>query len=163
MITLLVGSQEHACPFQVSKSIIRKASPALSEEIAQGDPGPIHLPDTDSDVFWVFLHWAYKGDLQIGSLASPSFPGEPSCLKLCQLWALAYDLQCRELCNRVIDEFLRALDAELSGFRLGVFVLLQVLEIPPEESTLRRLIEDLHLAKYVFHMILPFFFVRATD
>ncbi|KAK4495380.1 hypothetical protein PRZ48_013711 [Zasmidium cellare] len=147
-ITVLVGPEEEK--FIVHKSTACDNSPffeaACSQHWVEGQEKVVRLPDTTPKLFAAFLHWAYSRELKLDDEPDGRGGNYPRTFDLGSLWGLANYLQTPALRNKVIDRLLQKFDAmPLSPVPRAA--LAHIWEVSPPESTIRRLLVDVHIAR----------------
>lgn len=107
------------------------------------------MPDANAASFETFLRWIYAGELKIeekSDLSSKNGERYPKFTDLGEVWGLANYLQNRPLRNRVIDRLLQKFDA-LPSCQASSVALTQIWAETPKDSTIRRVMIDVHLSR----------------
>ena len=97
MIEVLVGP--HQTSLAAHQSVLSASSAyfasACSARWEEGREGVVKLPEVDSEAFQVFLHWAYRREIDLSYITEPepqagvSFHS-PSYLTLGKIWSLGH-------------------------------------------------------------------------
>jgi len=133
----------------VHKATICRYSPfftaACSQRSVKGKATVVRLPEADSRVFGVYVHWTYTEKVDMVFLwdASDDDARVPV-LHLGEVWILANYLQDTRLCNRVCDMIIQRYQQKHSW--LHPKPLQGIWEHTVLDSPLRRLVTDLTAA-----------------
>lgn len=119
---------------------------ACSKAWKEGAEKRVPLHDTEPDVFAVYLHWVYTGELDTSFMPEPSDAAlTPSYLNLAKAWVFADLVGDDELCNAVMDTTIHRSTERLN--RVAVDSLRFICANASAESALRRFHCDIAMAR----------------
>lgn len=148
IITVLAGVEKES--FVVHEASICARSPffraACSKEWKEGQTKVVELPEVEHEAFAVYVHWVYTREIDMTIMTERANTYvAPSFLNLTKMWLLADMLRDVHLCNCVNDGIIKT-DVAIRTPGLNMASLGYIMEHTPQESTIRRLYIDMHLA-----------------